>query len=43
MQELVWNGHRSGRNTCKIENTLDNKRLIENDKSSNVIGNSYVV
>ena len=43
MQEVVWYGHRSGRYTCKIENTLDNKRLIENDKSSNVIGNSYVV
>ena len=43
MREVVWYGHRSGRYTCKIENTLNNKSLIENDKSSNIIGNSYIV
>jgi len=36
MREVVWYGHRSGRYTCKIENTLNNKRLVDNDKSSNI-------
>ena len=44
MREVVWYGHRSGRYTCKIENTLkNNKKLIDNEKSSNIIGNSYIV
>ena len=44
MREVMWYGHRSGRYVCKIENTLGNKKiLIDNDKSSNIIGNSYIV
>ena len=44
MREVVWYGHRSGRYTCKIENTLkNNQKLIDNEKSSNIIGNSYIV
>ena len=30
--------------TLQIENTLkNNKKLIDNEKSSNIIGNSYIV
>ena len=44
MREVVWYGHRSGRYTCKIENALkNNQNLIDNEKSSNIIGNSYIV
>ena len=44
-REVVWYGHRSGIYTCKIEDLNDNSKdnKIENEKSSNIIGNSYIV
>ncbi len=44
-REVVWYGHRSGKYSCKIEDTDEilKKKIIKSDKASNVIGNSYIV
>lgn len=44
-REVVWYGHRSGKYSCKMENIDDksNNKTINSYKSSNVIGNSYIV
>lgn len=44
MREVIWYGHRSGKYTCKIINKNSNDLSKNNyEKSSNVIGNSYIV
>ncbi len=44
MREVIWYGHRSGKYTCKIINKNSNNQIKNNyEKSSNVIGNSYIV
>ncbi len=44
-REVVWYGHRSGKYSCKIQNIdeISQKKTINTDKASNVIGNSYIV
>ena len=43
MREVVWYGHRSGKYTCNVKNLISNKNILESEKSSNIIGNSYIV
>ena len=44
MREVMWYGHRSGKYTCKVTNgQMKSNYKSYNDKSSNVIGNSYIV
>ena len=44
MREVIWYGHRSGKYTCKVTNDqMKFNYKSYNDKSSNVIGNSYIV
>ena len=44
MREVMWYGHRSGKYTCKVtDGQVKSSHKSYNDKSSNVIGNSYIV
>ena len=43
MREVIWYGHRSGRYICRTTNNqIKSNYEFDNDKSSNVIGGSYI-